>query len=188
MPRARLPLVVLLAVALATPAGATRDFVATTRDFVATTRDFKCITRGHKVPGKNFFIRHKKKAVLRKAIRLTEDAIANGTTDFQYPVGTMLQLFPFEAMVKRKAGFNPDGGDWEYFQLAISDTGKTTILSRGKVEVENHFGSCQGCHATLAASHDYVCEYVVGTAGLRLTDQQVADLQAQDRRCAKKKP
>jgi hypothetical protein len=35
----------------------------------------------------------------------------------------------------------------------------------------------------LAAAHDAVCEFVIGAAGLGLTDDQVRALQASDPRC-----
>ena len=34
-----------------------------------------------------------------------------------YPVGTILQLVPQEAMVKRRKGFDPATKDWEFFFL-----------------------------------------------------------------------
>ena len=34
-----------------------------------------------------------------------------------YPVGTIVQLVPQEAMVKRRKGFNPATRDWEFFFL-----------------------------------------------------------------------
>jgi len=40
-------------------------------------------------------------------------------------------------MIKRKAGFNPASGDWEYLVL---DPAKTAILERGKLE------RCNNCH------------------------------------------
>lgn len=40
-------------------------------------------------------------------------------------------------MIKRKAGFNPASGDWEYLVL---DPVKTAILERGKLE------RCNSCH------------------------------------------
>ncbi len=166
----------LLALVLTTPADAGRDFEA-------TDSDFRCLTEGRKVPGRNFFVQHRNKRKLKKALRITQKAIETGKTGFRYPVGTILQLFPFEAMVKRKKGFNPEGGDWEYFRLAVSTAG-TQIRARGKGEVANLAGSCQGCHASLATQYDYVCEFVVGTSGLGLTDTQVAAIQAADPRCA----
>jgi hypothetical protein len=41
-------------------------------------------------------------------------------------------------MFKRRAGFNPAGGDWEY--MVLNGAG-TTIRERGQL------GSCQSCHA-----------------------------------------
>jgi hypothetical protein len=41
-------------------------------------------------------------------------------------------------MLKRSAGFNPAGGDWEY--MVLNGAG-TTIQERGQL------GSCQSCHA-----------------------------------------
>jgi hypothetical protein len=59
-----------------------------------------------------------------------------------------LQLFPFEAMVKRTKGFNPEGNDWEFFQLVPEQKPngkyKTKILAQSKAEVANPAGSCQG--------------------------------------------
>lgn len=52
----------------------------------------------------------------------------------------------FTAMVKRRKGFNPDGGDWEYFVLS-ADAKK--IVQRGKIE------SCMNCHDSYQST-DYV--------------------------------
>ncbi|HXJ35707.1 MAG TPA: hypothetical protein VMS22_16870 [Candidatus Eisenbacteria bacterium] len=113
----------------------------------------------------------------------------SGDVSRGYPVGTLLQLFPFEAMLKRKPGFNPDGDDWEFFQLAVEPKKngryRTRIVSRGKSDVANGAGSCQGCHVRLAHDHDLVCEFVIGAAGLGLTDAQIAAAQAADPRCKK---
>jgi hypothetical protein len=49
-------------------------------------------------------------------------------------------------MVKRKAGYDPEHGDWEYLTL---DGAATTITSRGKL------ASCQSCHDE-KKSDDYV--------------------------------
>jgi hypothetical protein len=149
------------------------------RDFVATPQDFRCITDGKPVPGKHFFISHGNRRLLRKAVRISK----RGKAGLHYPVGTVLQLLPFEAMAKRAKGFNPEGDDWEFFQIAPSAAG-STIVSRGKAEVANVIGSCQGCHMNLAAQHDAVCEFTVGANGLGLTDEQIAAIQAADPRCA----
>jgi hypothetical protein len=167
--------VALVLAGLAVPAFAKREFVA-------EVDDFKCLTDGARVPGKSFFIFHAKRAALKKAVRKTK----RGKLGKGYPVGTILQLFPFEAMAKRGGGFNPEGDGWEYFKLSIADDGTTTIVARGGAEVTGITGgSCQTCHLQLAAEHDSVCEFVVGAEGLGLTAEQIAAFQASDRRCAK---
>ena len=159
----------LVALAIATPS-------------VAGTK-FRCLTDGVKPTGKNFFVFHKNKKKRAKAVAMTE----SGDVSAGYPVGTILQLFPFEAMVKRKKGFNPEGNDWEFFQLVpeqkLNGKYKTKILAQGKAEVANPAGSCQGCHVRLATEHDLVCEFVIGAEGLHLTPEQIAAAQASDPRC-----
>lgn len=150
------------------------------REFVAEVDDFKCLTTGTRAPDKTFFIFHEKRAALKKAVRKTK----RGKLGKGYPVGTILQLFPFEAMAKRGGDFNPEGDGWEYFKLSISGDGITTIVQRGTSEVTGLTGgSCQGCHLQLAADHDSVCEFVVGAEGLGLTDEQIEFLQSNDPRC-----
>src|SRR5262245_15313091 len=170
--RAALGVMVVLMVALPALAG---------RGFVATPDDFQCITNGKPVPGKHFYIWNKSRRLLRKAVRISK----KGKEGLHYPVGTVLQLLPAEAMVKRAKGFNPEGDDWEFFQIKPSATG-STILSRGKGEVANFIGSCQSCHMSLAGKYDAVCEFVIGASGLGLTDEQLAARQAADPRCSKK--
>ena len=99
-----------------------------------------------------FFVVNRKHHKLRRALRIAERDLPSK----RYPVGTILQLFPFEAMVKRGGRFNPEGNGWEFFQLTASAQG-TRIVSRGGAEVKNLVGSCQGCHAP-AKSFDFVCE------------------------------
>jgi hypothetical protein len=72
-----------------------------------------------------------------------------------YPVGTVIQLFPGEAMVKRGAGFSPSTNDWEYFVIDTS-SGASVITSRGTTEVRNPAGTCLSCHAS-AQAFDTVC-------------------------------
>jgi len=140
--------------------------------------DFRCLTDGIKPPGRNFYVFHRSKRKLRKAVRIAE----RGASGERYPRGTVLQLFPFEAMVKQRRGSNPDGNDWLFVQLRVTEQG-SAILAAGKDEVRNAAGSCQGCHRQLAPNHDLVCEFVVGSAGLGLTDEQVEALQNADPRC-----
>ena len=146
----------------------------------AKAEDFQCILNGVKAEGKNFYIFHRNKRKLARAVKMTN---TGKIPKVGYPVGTILQLFPFEAMIKRRRGFNRDGHGWEFVRLSISNDGVTQVLATGKGEVENRFGSCQGCHTQLAPDHDLVCEFTVGTSGLGLTDAQVAAIQATDPRC-----
>src|SRR5436309_7548160 len=74
-------------------------------------------------------------------------AAANSTTGAVYPTGSVIQLIPGEAMVKRDRSFNAATHDWEFFELDVSKDG-TKIRKRGTVDVVNRFGgNCFGCHA-----------------------------------------
>ena len=74
-------------------------------------------------------------------------AVANAPKGGTYPVGTILQLVPQEAMVKRRKGFDPATKDWEFFFLTTDATG-TKIVTRGSDDVVNRFGgNCAACHA-----------------------------------------
>ena len=48
-----------------------------------------------------------------------KEAVAIATTNQggAYPVGTIMQLVPQEAMVKRQRGYNAKTKDWEFFFL-----------------------------------------------------------------------
>ena len=74
------------------------------------------------------------------------------------------------AMAKRGGGFNADGArGWEWFELALSETGEPVIVWRGLGPPANHGytiiggqpddmrtdGDCNGCHAA-AIDTDYV--------------------------------
>lgn len=148
----------------------------------AKPEDFQCILNGVKAEGKNFYIFNRNKRKLARAVKMTN---TGNIPKAGYPTGTILQLFPFEAMIKRRRGFNRDGHGWEFVRLNITPDGVTQVVATGKEEVENRFGPCQGCHAQLASDHDLVCEFVVGTSGLGLTDAQVQAIQAGDARCKK---
>jgi hypothetical protein len=51
--------------------------------------------------------------------------------DKEYPVGTILQLVPFEAMVKHPHEKFPKTNGWEFFALEVSEGG-TKIRDRGR--------------------------------------------------------
>ena len=152
-------------------------------EFRAKARDFKCLTRGIEAEGKHFFISNRNGKRLREAVEMTD----SGDLGTGYPVGTILQLLPGEAMAKRGGRFNPEGNGWEWFRLTFTPSGHARIAARGGAEVANGLGSCQGCHAGVAPTHDLVCEFVIGASGLGMTDEQIAQEQAEDPR-RKKKP
>jgi hypothetical protein len=109
-------------------------------------------------------------------------AVANAADGGRYPVGTIIQLVPQEAMVKRADGWSPATNDWEFFSLDVSPAG-TTILTRGKEDVVNRFGdSCMNCHAKAEPQFDFVCETTHGCDPLALSDDLIAALQASDPR------
>ena len=56
--------------------------------------------------------------------------VANSATGGTYPAGSVIQLIPGEAMVKREQGSNSATHDWEFFQLDVSKDG-TKIQKRG---------------------------------------------------------
>ena len=110
-------------------------------------------------------------------------AAANATTGAVYPPGSLIQLIPTEAMVKRDKGFSAATHDWEFFALDVAKDG-TKIRARGTVEVVNQFGgNCFGCHAPAAAQWDLVCESSHGCAPIRLTRAMSGALQRTDPRC-----
>ena len=66
-------------------------------------------------------------------------AVAHSKNGGVYPVGTVIQLLPQEAMVKRYKGYSPGTDDWEMFSLKVSAQG-TKIVTEGKTNVVNQFG------------------------------------------------
>jgi hypothetical protein len=110
-------------------------------------------------------------------------AAANSATGAVYPPGSVIQLVPGEAMVKRAKGFNAATHDWEFFELAVSKDG-TQIGKRGFVDVVNRFGgNCFGCHAAARPEFDLVCEDSHGCAPIPLTRAMSGALQRTDPRC-----
>ena len=108
-------------------------------------------------------------------------AVAHSKSGGAYPVGTIIQLIPTEAMVKRHAGYSPSTGDWEFFSLAVSPQG-TTIKQSGAV-VHNFFGGdCASCHQAAAKQFDFVCGKNHGCPPLPITDALIASIQSHDPR------
>lgn len=144
-------------------------------DFVAAAADFECLQNWPRV--RNIRLTNTR-GLLDEALALAE----RPERGKQYPVGTIIQLFPGEAMVKRAPGYDPDNNDWEYFELNVSASG-TEIRKRGRDDVINMFGAqCFGCHAA-ARDFDFICESDHGCVELPVTGEQIAVLQDSDPRC-----
>jgi hypothetical protein len=110
-------------------------------------------------------------------------AVANDPEGGTYPVGTVIQLIPQEAMVKRAPGFDPGSNDWEFFTLDVTAAG-TKIVTRGGSEVINRFSgtSCAGCHSAAEPQFDFVCEDDHGCAPLPVGDDVITAIQNADPR------
>src|SRR3989441_13075531 len=136
---------------------------------------FRCITS--MTPVRQFYVDN-----LRGDLAATV-AAANSPTGAVYPPGSVIQLIPGEAMVKRDKGFNAATHDWEFFELDVSKDG-TQIRKRGFADVVNRFGGeCFGCHVPAAAQWDLVCESGHGCAPLAVTRAMIGALQRTDPRC-----
>jgi hypothetical protein len=147
----------------------------TADDFAATASTFQCIQRGTKI--RNFYLVNEL-GHLNEAV-----AVANSANGGTYPVGTIIQLIPTEAMVKRGAGFSSETNDWEFFSLSTTASG-TTIVNRGTKNVVNQFsGNCFDCHAKAEPQFDFVCEETHGCDPLPLTPQIIQAVQQSDPRC-----
>jgi hypothetical protein len=108
---------------------------------------------------------------------------ANAPKGAIYPVGSVVQLVPTEAMVKREAGFSPATGDWEFFELSVNDSG-TKIGKRGFAEVNNRFGkNCFTCHVPAREPWDFVCETDHGCEPIPIDHKMTGALQRSDPRC-----
>lgn len=149
--------------------------LAEARDFTVGPDYFSCIADWPKVRNTRIF--HPKRKLQRKAIRVFE----SGKKNRRYPVGTILQLIPFEAMVKHKKRYYPETDGWEFFALDVS-SGQTVIRSQGGDAINFVNLSCKTCHAA-AASFDWVCEKGHGCAPIPLDNDLIAALQDGDSRC-----
>jgi hypothetical protein len=116
-------------------------------------------------------------------------AVARSADGGVFPVGTIVQLVPLEASVKRGAGFNPQSNDWEFFSLGTSSTGTTIMARGGGASVKNFVDeSCLDCHDKAAPQWDFICGdqdggNTHGCADLPLSGSQLAMLQNSDARC-----
>jgi hypothetical protein len=110
-------------------------------------------------------------------------AAANATKGAVYPPGSVIQLIPGEAMVKRDKGFNAVTHVLEVFELVVSKEG-TQIRKRGFADVVNRFGgNCFTCHAAARPEFDLVCEDSHGCAPIAVTRAMSGALQRTDPRC-----
>lgn len=111
-------------------------------------------------------------------------AAAEQEVDITYPAGSVVQLVPTEAMIKREAGFNPATKDWEFFELNVSSDG-TEIGKRGFADVVNRFGgNCFACHIQARPEFDLICETGHGCDPIPITKLMVSAIQKTDPRCA----
>jgi hypothetical protein len=163
-------------------------------DIAVSEQTFSCILDWPKVRGT--YIKNADPQKLQEAMRIFRDNVP----DTEYPVGTILQVIPFEAMVKHQHGTFVKTNDWEFFALDVSAVG-TKITDRGENVLEifdmdaaaagaamtdqPRGVTCLSCHQG-GAKYDLVCEKGHGCAPIPLNDQQIAKLQAADPRCAKK--
>jgi hypothetical protein len=137
-------------------------------------KSFRCIRE--MTPVREFYVDN-----LRGNLAATL-AAANADGGAIYPEGSVVQLIPGEAMVKRDKGFNAETHDWEFFNLDASKGG-THIRQRGTVDVANRLGTCLGCHAQARPQWDLVCESNHGCAPLTVTRAMIGALQRTDPRC-----
>ena len=100
---------------------------------------------------------HKDKYVRVYVNDLGQEAMLNARNP-KFPVGTIVikeklsqkqSQTPefYTIMLKREAGYDPRGGDWQYL---IMDSAKTRIEKPANIE------SCQSCHAVWAAKSDFI--------------------------------
>jgi hypothetical protein len=114
--------------------------------------------------------------------------VANSATGGIYPVGSVVQLVPTEAMVKREQGFNPATRDWEFFELDVSKDG-SKIRKRGFAEVVNRFGgNCSSCHVKARPEWDLICDNSHGCDPIPITRAMSGALQRTDPRCKTEAP
>jgi hypothetical protein len=133
---------------------------ASAQETTFSEKSFGCILDWPKVRNTRF--KHADPEKLKEAMRIFRES----EPDKEYPVGTILQLVPFEAMVKHPHDKFPKSNGWEFFALEVSETG-TKIRDRGDEHVLNLLlgASCQSCHQP-ASKFDFVCEKGHGCAPL----------------------
>jgi hypothetical protein len=157
-------------------------------EYAAAAEDFDCMLASAADPQESW---HKvRNFYLKNMTGRTQEAldVANGLKPAPYPVGTVIQLIYFEAMVKRASPQSAktvmaDTEGWEFFALDVS-AGVTKIESRGGQEVVNFAdGNCYACHKDARPEFDLVCESSNGCEPLPISDDLIHSFQKGDPRC-----
>ena len=155
------------------------QYNASAQELAVSEETFGCILDWPKI--RNTYFKHADPQKLKEAMRIFRDRVP----EQEYPVGTILQLVPFEAMVKHPHEKFPNSNGWEFFALEVSEAG-TKIRDRGDKVVNLLLATpCLTCHQP-AARFDFVCEKGHGCAPLPIDDQKIAEFQKADLRCKKK--
>lgn len=130
--------------------GITVQAEAAERKVEVTGQSFKCLHQNQKV--RNMYIDNIL-GDLKGTLAVAESGMGG-----VYPPGTVLQLIPGEAMVKREKGASPETNDWEFFALGVSKDG-ANIKARGFAEMKSALGgSCLACHSKAKPKWDMTCE------------------------------
>jgi hypothetical protein len=125
---------------------------AATEEFIAAASDFDCLKNSEWT---TVGIARYKNMLGHTAEML---AVARSDQGGTLPVGTIVQLVPIEAMVKRGNGFNEESHDWEFFTLDVTASGATIKSRGGGPDVKNFLGSsCLSCHKSAAPQWDFIC-------------------------------
>ena len=156
-------------------------------DFAATAATFDCLKGSEWTQvGLSYF---------KNTLGHTDEmlAVARSPEGGTLPVGTVVQLIPTEASVKRGAGFAGNPADWEFFSLSVASTG-TTITARGgdsHVVSSLSGSSCLGCHSQAAPQWDFLCgdpdggstAHGCASLGPLATPANIMSIQSSDPRC-----
>jgi len=149
----------------------------TLEDLDMRGEDFECVLNWDKVD----------KYLITNKLGHLDEALqaARSPTGGEFPTGTIIQIIPTEAMVKRRSGWNPGSNDWEFFRLGVSAAG-TVIIQRGdNTRNPIHPGPCIECHLQADPQWDFVCAEGHGCDPLPpiITDQLIENQQQNDPRC-----
>jgi hypothetical protein len=124
---------------------------ASSEDFAAVAADFDCFNNSQWT---RVGLARYKNTLGHTSEMLSAARSPSGGT---FPVGTIVQLNPAEAMVKRGKGFDASSSDWEFFTLIDSDAGATLNTRGGGSSVMNPRGTCLGCHLKSDSQWDLIC-------------------------------